>query len=129
MAHVLGQARGVDRIVRGLVGAAPERATRGQGLDVDETGQGSHGLGDVQLVQGLDLGGGDQLDVHAIGDGRRVHRLHGGVGQIGEVVGRLEQLAAKGVAGVAYRLEHLRLDGGVALALGDGFVVGQDLVG
>ena len=128
-AGLLGDVGALDDIVRVLIGPPAERAAGEQGLDLHRAGQGPDHLGDVQLIQGLDLRGEGQLDRIALHLGDAVHRLHGGVGQEREVVGGAEDVAAEGVGRVALGLEGLGLDLGRPLAGGDLLVFGQDDVG
>lgn len=121
-ADLVGDGHALGHVVGREVGAATERAAGEQGLDLDRAGQGLDDLGRVHLVQGLGLGAMDQLDLAAVDDRHAVHRLHGRMGQVGEVVGGLEHrraLAGRGRGRVALGVERLPLQVGGTLAGGD----------
>ncbi len=107
--------------------SAAEGAAGEQGLDLDGFGRDTDGVAHRGLVPALGLATVGQLHFRAVQHHRAVHRLHGGVGQVGEVIGGLEQLAVEGAGQVTVVLE--RDAGYVGLAGGGLLEVGQDLVG
>ncbi len=108
--------------------AAPaERAPGVERLDLDGLGRDAHGLAHGRRVPALGLTAVGELHLGAVQHRRAIHRLHGGVGQVGEVVGGLEQIAVEGALRFAVVVE--RNAGERALARGHGLEVGQDLLG
>ncbi len=127
---MLGHVHALGDIVGLEVGAAPEGAAGEQGLDLHRARQGAGDLAGVELVHGGDLGAEGELMLAAADLGHAVHRLHGGVGEIREVVGDLHRRAGHGRGCVAGGLEGLPLGLAVRnlLARGDGVVAGQDRI-